>query len=96
MNKRSNPQPVEIPEIMTANTYFWSPSGNASSRRRNEARRNGEVSDFLAAHADELRASGVEVDFSYSESCAHVYKRCAVTRDGKRSNITAVRKALGL
>ena len=37
----------------------------------------------------------IEIDFSYSESCRNVYKTCKITRNGKRSNITAVRKALG-
>ena len=35
------------PEILTANTYFWNPSGNASGRRRNEDKRIFEVKDFF-------------------------------------------------
>jgi len=84
-----------IPEILTANTYFWSPGGSASSRRSNEKRRNGEVAHFIAANQGDLNAAGIEIDFSYSESCRNVYKTCKITRNGKRSNITAVRKALG-
>lgn len=85
-----------IPEILTANTYFWSPSNSASGRRSNEARRNGEVERFIAQNKAALEAAGVEINFSYSESCHNVYKNCTITRNGKRSNITAVRKALGI
>lgn len=87
---------VSLPEILTANTYFWRPGSNASSRRSNEQRRAAEVQRFLDQHADALAAAGVEVSFSYSESCNNVYKRVEVTRNGKRSNITAVKKALGI
>ena len=97
MNDETNETPaVEIPSIMTANTYFWTPSGSASGRRSNEKRRNGEVAEFLAENADALKAANVEVNFSYSESCHNVYKSCKITRNGKRSNVTAIRKALGL
>jgi|WetSurMetagenome_2_1015567.scaffolds.fasta_scaffold114801_2 hypothetical protein len=85
-----------IPEIMTANCYFWTPSTSASGRRSNEIRRNREVAVFIAAAKPILDAAGIEIDFSYSESCHNVYKSCMITRNGKRSNITAVRKALSL
>ncbi len=85
-----------IPSIMTANTYFWQPAGTASGRRSNEARRNAEVANFVESNKAALDAAGVVIDFSYSESCHNVYKTCSITRNGKRSNITAVRKALGL
>lgn len=85
---------VNIPEILTANTYFWTPSGSASGRRSNERRRIGEVTAFVEANAAALAAAGIEIEFGYSESCHNVYKRCCITRHGKRSNITAVRKAL--
>lgn len=95
----------ELPEILSANTYFWSPGSHASSRRGNETRRTGEVANFFSANGFEtrndgetVRASkdGVEVKFSYSESCKNVYKRVQVTRGGKRSNISAVKKLLGI
>lgn len=35
------------PQILTANTYFWTPSANAGGRRRNEERRNNEVYDYF-------------------------------------------------
>lgn len=85
-----------IPEILTANTYFWTPAGSASSRRSVEKRRNNEVAQFIEANQEALNAAGIEINFSYSESCKNVYKSCKITRNGKRSNITAVRKALGI
>lgn len=85
---------VTIPSILTANCYFWTPGRSAASRRNNETRRNNEVADFLAANAAQLAAAGIVVNFSYSESCHNVYKSCRITRNGKLSNITAVRKAL--
>jgi hypothetical protein len=36
----------EVPEILTANVYFWSPGGSASWRRANELKRNTELSHF--------------------------------------------------
>ena len=87
---------VSIPDILTANTYFWRPSTHADGRRRNETRHNGEVARFIQANQAALAAAGIVIDFSYSESCNHVYKTCQITRNGKRSNITAVYKALGL
>ena len=87
---------IEIPAIMTANTYYWRPASNASSRRANEQRHTTTVQAFLDRHADAIRAAGIEVGFSYSESCHNVYKRCEIYRNGKKSNITALKKALGI
>lgn len=87
---------IVLPEILTANTFYWRPGSSASSRRANEARRHAEVQRFLDAHADALVAAGVTVEFSYSESCNNVYKRVEIYRNGKKSNITAVKKALGI
>ena len=87
---------VRIPDIMTSNTYFWTPSSSASGRRSNEARRNREVTAFIEANRAALEAAGIVIEFSYSESCHNVYKTCQITRHGKRSNITAVRKALSM
>lgn len=87
---------ITLPEILTANTYYWRPASNASSRRANEKRHAETVQRFLDAHADAIRAAGLTVEFSYSESCNNVYKRCEITRNGKKSNITALKKALGI
>jgi hypothetical protein len=90
---------------MTANTYFWSSSGSASSRRSNEQKRLDEVKAFLVNNgfvtAEEGNSvtgerDGLTVAFSYSESCRNVYKHLTITRNGKRSNITALKKLLGI
>lgn len=89
------------PAILTAGTYFWRPASAAYSRRSNEAHRQQEVADFFATiglnvtrcasavigESDSLRAV-----FSYRESCTHVYKSLEITRNGKKYNITALRK----
>jgi arsenate reductase-like glutaredoxin family protein len=43
----------EVPEILTANTYFWQPGANASWRRSNEERRNSELVDFMKDNREE-------------------------------------------
>ena len=87
---------IVLPEILTANTYYWRPASSASSRRSNERRHTETVQRFLDTHADALTAAGIEVEFSYSESCNNVYKKLGVYRNGKKSNITALKKALGI
>lgn len=64
---------IVIPEIMTANTYYWRPGSSASQRRSNEARRAAEVRRFLEARGGQGLAVGLEVHFEYSESCHNVY-----------------------
>ena len=77
---------VQIPSILTANVYFWSPGGSASQRRRNEERRRAEIENFLAAaRVGELE--NVVVEWNYSESCKNVYRHFRVYRNGKKSNI---------
>jgi|ERR1044072_8806329 hypothetical protein len=92
-----------MPDILTANTYFWHPSGSASGRRYNENKRVSEVREFFASlgfvvtdSSDGIKAASGEIEayFSYSESCKNVYKRFEVYRNGKRSNITAIRKLI--
>lgn len=87
---------IELPAILTANTYYWKPDSSANGRRRNEARRAAEVQRFLDTHAAALTAAGIEVEFSYSESCSHVYKHLAVYKDGVKKDIRALKKALGI
>lgn len=87
---------IEIPSILTANTYFWRPGSSASARRSNEARRAAEVQQFLNRHAEALAAAGVTVEFSYGESCNNVYKSVAIYKDGVRKDIRALKKALGI
>ncbi len=89
------------PRILSANTYFWASSGSASTRRRNEERHQAEVAAYFERLGMTITRSGdyvtgqncsVRAVFYYRESCKNVYKSLSVTRDGKRSNITALRK----
>jgi hypothetical protein len=97
---------VTIPNILTANTYFWSPCSRSGGRRLSEERRQAEVASFLESIGFEVERSGdnvngegyfegigsVEVSFYYYESCSNVYKTLQICRDGKRSNITTIKK----
>ena len=85
---------VEIPDILEANTYFWKPASNASGRRRNEQRRLTEVETWLESNAKTLQDGGFEVGFTYEESVKNVYKRLVIYRNGKRSNLLALKNWL--
>ena len=87
---------IELPAILTANTYFWAPGSSASHRRANELRHANEVAAFLNRHAGTLAAAGIEVSFSYSESCHNVYKTLEVYQHGEKKTIRALKKALGI
>ena len=83
---------INVPTIISANTFLWSPSSAASSRRSNEARRRAEIESFLIEfelHKENgcFTHGTVEVRFCYSESCKNVYKSFEVFRAGKKSNI---------
>lgn len=104
MNATITSTTVEIPSILTAKTYFWSPAGNAAGRRSNEQRRLAEVENFLTSAGfanvsnDGETVTGerdeIVVKFSYRESCHNIYKHLEILRDGKRSNITAIKKLM--
>ena len=106
MNNAQNSTALTLPSILTANTYFWSPSGSADGRRRSEESKQSTVASFfqaagftVARNGNSVNATGhgLSVTFHYSESCKIVYKSLEVYRDnGKKSNITAIRKALGI
>ena len=70
------------------NAYFWTPGGTASSRRRNESRRNIPAVEF------EIGKDTWEIGYSYSESCSNVYASGAYYRNGKKTTLTAVRNLL--
>jgi len=38
----------------------------------------------------------IRVDFYYAESCNHVYKRFSVSVNGKKSNVTGLKKYLAI
>jgi hypothetical protein len=78
---------VSIPSIVTANTYFWSSSVSASSRRRNEDRRQTIIDEFCARVN---AVPGVEASGSYAESCRNVYKLMSYTINGRNTNLTGL------
>ena len=89
------------PAILTANTYFWTPKGNASARRRSEDSNLETVGKFFREIGLKTEINGNTVTgesekliarFKYSESCKNVYKNLLIEKNGKRSNITALRK----
>jgi hypothetical protein len=88
---RKNEKTVCAPAIVTANTYFWTPAGNASGRRSNEDRRMKEIEDFGNAFSTvpTIRVSG-----EYRETCKNVYKSMSyeVLKNGewKSTNITGL------
>lgn len=82
---------LQIPGIVTANTYFWTPSGNASGRRSSERRRNAEI-ELFANVFDAIPTIRVYGD--YRETCGNVYKSMSyeVLRKGewKSTNLTGL------
>jgi hypothetical protein len=76
---------ITAPSIITANTYFWSPQGSASGRRSNE-RRHQDTGDAFINEVYQY-TKGVDLEFTYSESCRNVYKNFSVHINDKKSNI---------
>jgi len=85
---KRNQKTLTIPFIITASTYPWSPGSNASSRRYNESRREGEVEGFVRSMKQLLN---VDVSFYYSESCNHVYKSVDYVINDHKVNLTKVK-----
>jgi len=88
---RREAKTIQIPMIVTANTYFWTSGSNASSRRYNENRRNAEIESF----ASEFNSiPTIRVEGEYSETCKNVYKRMeyAIWKNGewKSTNLTGL------
>lgn len=103
MNAIAEVPAISLPEILTANCYFWNSGGSADQRRRNESNRINQVVNFFkqkgfevtqSGHCVNAKGFGLDVCFSYSESCKNVYKTLSVYRNGKKSNVTAIRKTL--
>lgn len=98
------PRPaVSEPRILTAPVYFWRPASNASGCRSNEQRHIADVAAWfrslgLTVRTDSSGAWAQSADgtllaeFQYNESCNHIYRHLSVWRNGKKSNITALRK----
>lgn len=53
--KASGRETDVIPEILTANTYFWRPASSAYGRRANEKRREREIKAFMIDNVDEAK-----------------------------------------
>ena len=99
---------VAIPDIITANTYFWRPGAAAAQRRSNERRRQHEACAFFAELGLKIKHEGdnvfgfddnVWLHFYYSESAKHVYKKFRVEINGRRSNLKGLKsyfKKLGI
>lgn len=98
---------MEIPSIITANTFYWKPQTAADSRRRKESQHLATVKTFLTnlgftctlqEHSKSVSGQTtfqgklVEVHFTYRESTKNVYKSFTVWYGGKNSNITIVKK----
>jgi hypothetical protein len=92
---------IQIPTILTANTYFWKPAASANQRRSSEKQKKAMVASFLEAIGMTVtiledrvigEGSGLLVVFHYSESTKNIYKSLTVKRGDKNSNITAIRK----
>ena len=85
---KRNQKTLTISFILTASTYPWSPGRNASTRRYNESRREGEVEGFVRSMKQLLN---VDVSFYYSESCNHVYKSVDYKINDHKVNLTKVK-----
>jgi hypothetical protein len=92
---------IQIPAILTANTYFWKPAASATARRRSEEQKKAMVATFFQAIGMDVKTledrviaekEDLMVIFHYSESCKNIYKSLTVKRGDKNSNITAIRK----
>jgi len=95
---------MKEPAILTANTYFFKPAHSAQARRKSEQKIIAEVTNYLEVNNFKIvektdakvaaYKEKVEVVFYYNETANNVYKAFQVYKEGKRSNITTVRKLL--
>lgn len=92
-----------MPAILTANTFFYKPATSADNRRRNELQTQKLVADFFSELGFEVelsdclvnaRKDDLQVSFTYEESAKNIYKSLSIYKNGKRSNITAIKKLL--
>lgn len=93
---------ISEPAILSSNVYFWSPGASQSQRARSAEKKVNEVSSYLEylgfiiseKDCNSMTAinGNVEVRFYYHESSQNVYKSLAVFKNGKKSNITTIRK----
>ena len=93
---------IAEPAILSANTFYWNSADTSAARRSNEERNTSKVASYLESigfiitdrDTSNITAvcGNVEVKFHYSETCNNVYKSLYVQKDGKKSNITTIRK----
>jgi len=69
----------------TDNYYFFRPAGNASGRRRNE--------DKNSFHMEAIyNGDTIRVSCSWRESCSNVYREFAITVNGVKKTVRALKK----
>lgn len=84
-----------LPDILTANCYFWRPGGSANQRRWNEARRAKEVTDWVAANKTVLEEHNIDIHFTYEESTVRVYKKVQIYQNNVKKDIRLLKKVFG-
>ena len=72
------------------NAYFFKPSGNASGRRRNEAKFQKNNPDIQF----KTNKGTVKVSMDYSESTRNVYYKLTVKLNDQVKNISLIKKIL--
>lgn len=85
MNIRELDELIQIAE-KCKNAYFWKPEQSASMRRSREKYYSRQVEWTEGGH--EWSAETV-----MEQSCHNVYFRTNYTKDGKRTNLTAVKNS---
>lgn len=71
-------------------SYFWSPGGNASTRRRNEDRFTSNHPAFQIQDGENI----ITVKPSYSESCKNCYYSMSIDINGSTKDVRALKKYL--
>lgn len=71
-------------------SYFWSPGGNASSRRRNEER----FEKSNPSYKVQTKKGIIEVRPDYSESCRNCYYKLSITLDGNSKNVRLLKNII--
>lgn len=68
----------------TRNAYYWHPEASASQRRNAETRRN------VAPVTWKENGDIFTAEFTYRESCAHVYAKGIYYRNGEKTTLKAI------
>ena len=70
------------------NSYFWTPSGNASGRRADEKKHSHPLVRWSE------NGHTFTAEYTFTCSCHNVYAYGTYTRDGKKTTLTAIRNSL--